>query len=279
LVAGILARHGVVLCYVAAIMADFQPTTPVPQFGTLEQSAPSGDSCKLCAQPITGLYYRANGATVCGSCADRVKREAPQDSHAAFVRGLLFGLAGAVLGLILYAGFTIVTGIEIGYVSLAVGFIVGKAVIVGSGGTGGRRYQIAAVLLTYAAVSMASIPIAIHYINKEKASAPAVQQQKQAEQAGAVQQQKQAEAGENGQPQTESNPAAANRPVPTLAGLLGRLAMIGLASPFLQLEEGVSGLIGLVILFVGIQFAWKMTAGRGSVAVDGPYQLSSSASA
>lgn len=260
-------------------MADFQSTKPVPQFGTLEQSAPSGHSCKLCAQPITGPFYRANGAIVCGSCADRVKRETPQDSHSAFVRGLLLGLAGALLGLVLYAGFTIVTGIEIGYVSLAVGFIVGKAVVIGSGGIGGRRYQIAAVLLTYAAVSMASIPIAIHYISKEKSSAPAVQQQKQAGQADALQQQKQAEQGESVQPQTESKPSAGDKPVPTLAGFLGKLAMIGLASPFLQLEEGVSGFIGLVILFVGIQFAWKMTASRGSVAVDGPYQLSSSASA
>lgn len=55
--------------------------------------------------------------------------------------------------------------------------------------------------------------------------------------------------------------------------------MIGLASPFLQLSEGSSGFIGLIILFVGIQFAWKMTAGRSTVVVDGPYQLSSSASA
>lgn len=254
-------------------MADFESSRSVPQFGTLEQSTPSGDSCKLCRQPITGPYYRVHGNIVCGSCADRVRREQPQDSHAAFVRGLLFGLVGAVFGLVLYAGFTILTGIEIGFISLAVGFIVGKAIIVGSGGTGGRRYQIAAVLLTYAAVSLASIPIAIHYINKEKTSVPAVQQQKQADQDESV------------QPQAESNSAAESKPVPaskpplSLAGLAGRLAMIGLASPFMQLADGASGFIGLIILFVGIQFAWKITAGRGSVAVDGPYQLSSSASA
>lgn len=184
----------------------------MPQFGTLEQSTPRGDSCKLCRQPITGPYYRARGNIVCGSCADRIKREQPQDSHAAFVRGLLFGMVGALLGLVLYAGFTILTGIEIGFVSLAVGFIVGKAIIVGSGGMGGRRYQIAAVLLTYAAVSLASIPIAIHYIKKEKASAPTVQQQNQADQEQSVQ--SQAESN----PAAESKPAAANKPPATLAG-------------------------------------------------------------
>ena len=249
-------------------MAEIQSSNPVPQFGRLERSTPARDSCKICHQPISGLYYRANGATVCGSCADRVKRERPQDSHASFIRALLFGTGGFLIGLILYSGFTIITGIEIGYVSLAVGFIVGKAVIVGSRGIGGRRYQIAAVLLTYAAVSMASIPIVFHYISKEKSTAPAAQQQKEAEQ------------GSQGlQPQRAPNASNEGRPKLTLAGIIGRLAMLGLASPFLQLAEGFSGLIGLVILFVGLQFAWKMTAARGSITVDGPYELSSSASA
>jgi hypothetical protein len=90
---------------------------------------------------------------VCGRCADRIRRETPQDSHAAFVRAFLFGFGGFAIGLALYAGFVIATGISIGYISLAVGWIVGKAMMMGSGGVGGRRYQITAVLLTYAAVS------------------------------------------------------------------------------------------------------------------------------
>lgn len=62
----------------------------------------------------------------------------------------------------LYAGFTILTNIQIGYVSLAVGFIVAKAIMIGSGGIGGRHYQITAAVLTYMAVSMASIPLALY---------------------------------------------------------------------------------------------------------------------
>ncbi len=83
------------------------------------------------------------------------------DSHSAFVRGTSFGVAGAILGLALYVGFALATGWIVGFVSLAVGYIVGKAIMFGSGGVGGRRYQVAAVLLTYIAVSMAAVPIAI----------------------------------------------------------------------------------------------------------------------
>lgn len=55
--------------------------------------------------------------------------------------------------------------------------------------------------------------------------------------------------------------------------------MLGLASPFIELTEGFNGVIGLVILFVGMQFAWKMTAGTRQINVEGPYELSAATSA
>jgi hypothetical protein len=49
------------------------------------------------------------------------------------------------------------------------------------------------------------------------------------------------------------------------------LLFAGLASPFLEITEGVSGLIGLVIIFVGIRIAWKMT-GAPPLEILGPFQ-------
>jgi hypothetical protein len=46
---------------------------------------------------------------------------------------------------------------------------------------------------------------------------------------------------------------------------------MGLASPFLELQDPMHGLIGLVILFVGIQIAWKLTAGPPIPEITGPY--------
>jgi hypothetical protein len=51
---------------------------------------------------------------------------------------------------------------------------------------------------------------------------------------------------------------------------VGVLALLGIASPFLELEDPVHGIIGLVILFVGIRFAWQFTA-RRDVNITGPY--------
>src|SRR5262245_20257586 len=139
-----------------------------PQFGTAEyQPQSSGENCKTCGTPITGQYFLTNGAVTCSSCAQATGAALPKDTHGAFTRGILFGAGGAIIGLILYSFVGIVTGLEIGYVSLAVGYIVGRALLLGTSGVGGRRHQIAAALLTYAAVSMSAVPISLWYAMQE----------------------------------------------------------------------------------------------------------------
>ena len=123
------------------------------------------------------------------------------------------------MGLTFYAAFTIVTHLYIGYVALAVGWLVAKAMMMGSKGAGGTRYQLAAVVLTYAAISLASVPILV------------------------------ARTMQQGDTHID------------WSSVTGQLAVWGIASPFLQLQRGVSGVIGLVILFVGLRVAYKMTAG------------------
>ena len=241
--------------------------TQIPQFSTAEYgTSQTGDTCKVCKHPVGRTYYRANNAVVCGRCTDNLKRQLPQDSHTAFVRAILFGIGGFAVGMALYAGFVIATGISIGYLALAVGFIIGKAMMTGSNGVGGRRYQIVAVLLTYAAVSIAYVPILIHFMNKQRAERVAITQK----------------ASNNPASDAQAGPSGRNAPVPTsrpnLAAIAGKLALWGLASPFLKLQYGPSAILGLIILAVGMQFAWKMTAGKGMV-ITGPFQSASAASA
>jgi hypothetical protein len=211
-----------------------------------------------------GSYFRVNRAMACSSCAEQVRQKIPQDNHAAFTRALLFGVGGAIAGLILYAAVGIITGWTIGYVALAVGWLVGKAMIAGSGGIGGRRYQIAAVLLTYAAVSIAAVPIYIAQESKTHRSA----QMEQSQSAHNPAEQPSGNVGaDSGQ-----EPSAPKRPANLGVALVG-LALLGLASPFLELADPLHGVIGLVILWVGMQFAWKMTRGI-SIQILGPFKFS-----
>jgi hypothetical protein len=214
-------------------MSDSNLSQTTPQFSTAEYTESSNGYCVACKQAITARYYSVNNKVVCESCAQQLERRFPKDSHAAYMGALLFGVGAAIIGMILYAAFTIVTHIYLGYVSLAVGWLVGKAIMLGSKGIGGRRYQITSAILTYAAVSIAAIPIAIsgHMISKPSSGADLLQ-----------------------------------------------LLMIGLASPFLGLQDPLHGIIGLIILGVGIRIAWRMTAGLGRVNIQGPYDKSMSAS-
>ncbi|HXY23797.1 MAG TPA: hypothetical protein VEI73_04055 [Candidatus Acidoferrum sp.] len=245
-------------------------TDATPQFGTAEyKSSPGADTCKNCKQTLTGRYYRINGALACEQCTEKLKTQLPKDSHAAFVRGLVFGIGGAILGLILYSVFGIVTGIVIGYVSLAVGFIVGKAIRFGSGGIGGRRYQIAAALLTYAAVSMAAIPMSISQAIKEKKTGPPAR----IEQSPSGSPSKDASQPDGAASST--SPQSAHKPQMNLGAALIGLALVGLASPFLELQNPFHGIIGLVILFVGIRIAWQLTAGP-KIDILGPFVVGAS---
>lgn len=196
-----------------------------PQFATAEYQGKPAETCKFCGQTIGGPSYRVNGSTACSACADRARQAAPGQTDTAFPRALLLGIVGAAIGMALYSAFTIITHVKIGYVSLAVGFIVAKAMMMGSNGVGGRKYQITAVLLTYVAVSASTIPIVAFLLN-----------------------------------------------IPVSAIPLARLVQVGLTSPFLELQaDAFRGGIGLVILFVGMRIAWKMTQGKAQAVVEGPF--------
>lgn len=226
-----------------AAMAD-NTSASAPQFTTAEYSDRSAETkCRVCAQEISGSFYRVNGAPTCAECTRRLQQAVPQDSHQAFVRGVLFGIGAAVIGFVIYVAFALATGLVIGYVSLAVGYLVGKAIALGSRGIGGRRYQIAALLLTYMAVSMASVPIAISVHMKHKGE----QQHTQASTPAAP---------------SAATPVAATSPTPKMSfgKAVGMLTLFGLASPFLDLAEPLHGIIGLIILLVGLRIAWQLTA-------------------
>jgi hypothetical protein len=238
-------------------------SNPTPQFGTAEYvGTPGGDHCQFCHQPIAGNYYRVNGAIACSSCASTTRADSAKDSHAAYTRGLLYGIGAAIAGMILYATFEVVTGIIIGYVSLAVGWMVGKAMMKGSNGVGGRRYQIAAVLLTYAAVSLAAVPVIIHYARNHQRQTETQRQKLDTEQ-----RQLESESGQSVQPPPQQPKMSAGQ-------ALGRLALFGLASPFIEVfGNPIGGLIGLFILFIGIRIAARITAGQPAE-VFGPFDSS-----
>lgn len=201
-------------------LVDDLPATP--QFLTAEyRKETPAQLCGQCGRKIGIRSFVLHSKLVCERCSEAADPAA--HSHAVFVRSLACGIGAAILGLAVYAAFTIVTHIYFGYVALAVGWMVAKAMMMGSRGVGGIRYQVAAMTLTYAAISLASVPILIARVMQEAADYG-----------------------------TSSHVEWGK--------IVGKLIAWGIASPFLELRSGVSGVIGLVILLVGLRIAFRMTA-------------------
>ena len=248
-----------------------------PQFQKAEYGSAKQEACTICKQPVGATYYRVNGALACENCATQAKNQTPESTHAHFMRGLLFGIGGAVLGLIIYATFSIVTGIEIGFVSLAVGYIVGKSIKMGSRGFGGSHYQILAAVLTYAAVSMSAVPIGLAYVAKQHPahSAPARSAASPGATATDPASQVAGNSADDGASAPPSNGSSSAKPAKGLGTALLYLAFLGLASPFMEIGQNpVNGAIGIIILLVGIRIAWRLTAMSDHAQVVGPFKNS-----
>jgi NADH:ubiquinone oxidoreductase subunit 6 (subunit J) len=241
-----------------------------PQFAKAEYAnTPGTDRCGLCGSALSGEYYRVNNQMACSTCAGQAKAGQPTDSHVAYARAALFGIGGALAGLALYSTVEIVTTMTIGYLALAVGWLVAKAMMTGSKGIGGTRYQITAVLLTYLAISMSAIPVGISYIVSHRHDKAAQVQSDQSQQAtdGST---------ENDAQATNDSASRSSGGAPrdqSTGNVILRLLFFGIASPFLELASPGSGIIGLVILFVGLSIAFRMTKAT-PLDVDGPYELS-----
>jgi hypothetical protein len=152
----------------------------------------------------------------------RTDWEAQRTESALFTHALLYGIVAAIVGSALYAAFTIVTHIVIGYAGLVVGLMIGKAIIHSTHGIGGRKYQIAAAVLTYISISMANVPIFLW--------------------------------------QVHASGRDISHPSFLSVGFL--VIFMGLGSPLLALKFGLSALIDLFILFIAIRTAWGLTADK-----------------
>ncbi|MBW3655424.1 MAG: hypothetical protein KY444_04910 [Gemmatimonadetes bacterium] len=143
-------------------MSDFTPAAPATgalQFDTAEPSAATPDrSCAGCRRPIEGEYHMANMQVVCTPCRSALEA-GPQSTRTGRVgRALLFGAGAALAGSILYFVVLAATGYEIGLIAIVVGWMVGRAVSVGSQGRGGWLYQVVAIGFTYLAICTSYIP-------------------------------------------------------------------------------------------------------------------------
>ena len=107
-------------------------------------------------------YYEADSRVICASCHARLVRDSGNaQSNGRLSRALAFGSIAAAIGAGIYFGLLAAVGREMTVVLVLVGFGVGKAVRMGARGRGGRKYQWAAVGLTYLAIVATYVPFVL----------------------------------------------------------------------------------------------------------------------
>ncbi|HYZ84318.1 MAG TPA: hypothetical protein VE621_07940 [Bryobacteraceae bacterium] len=145
-----------------------------------------------------------------------------------------------------------ITSYELALIAILVGQLIGSAVRRGSAGLGGRRLQILAVALTYVAITFSYIPLLIKGVSE----ASKQRMEKSAKQ-------------ESTKSEKSPQEVAPFGPVQIVLTLLF-LGGLALFVPFLQLEDPLNGLLGLGIIFFGLQRAWSLTA-RSDAELHGPF--------
>jgi hypothetical protein len=145
-------------------------TTPALQFDKAEfEGAPQATVCGTCGQALVDTYYDIGGVVSCDACRRRAEAAWNEGSAIGrFLRAFVFGTLAALAGSAVYFGVLALTGYEVGYISILVGFMVGAAVKAGCRGRGGWLYQGLAMFLTYSSIVLSYIPL----ILKEGLNAP-----------------------------------------------------------------------------------------------------------
>jgi hypothetical protein len=161
-------------------------------------------------------FERAQYVSPQGIDSEFAGRPIEPDGIGVFPKALLYGAGAAVVGSIGYALISL-TGFMVSIVAIGIAWLIAKAMMAATGNVGGRQYQIAAMILTYFAVSCGEL----------------IPQLSRAFNHGA--------------------------PVSILVRpLVLKFALLG---PFLELQSGINGGIGLLILGIGLMAAWRYAAG------------------
>jgi hypothetical protein len=253
-------------------------------FSAPVSSAPTAPTCAACKKPVADQYWSAGSVVVCGSCKAAVEQgQQPAPDAMSRVgrygRAAMFGFGAMLVGSLIWYAVAKLLNLEIGLIAILLGFMVGRAVFVGSGKRGGRRYQVLAVFLTYLGIGVAYAPFAYEAM-RESAHAKATAPQPGAAAANS------AEAPTPDRPAAEAEgldsllgtgeatPTAPEQPRATQVILGVGVLLVGILTlPVIITIGGLPGsLIGLLIYGFALVQAWRLTR-SATVEFTGPYRI------
>ncbi len=124
------------------------------QDGTVSTSMPQEVRCSECGTVLFEGQDRqaTDDGTFCRPCFERLTAQvhhaiAAQGTDINYSMALIGGLVGAVVGVVAWWGFTVLTRVAFGLVAVVIAFTVGKGTIMLAGGKRHRNLQIMSVAI------------------------------------------------------------------------------------------------------------------------------------
>ena len=247
------------------------PRTPISFDASVAPAADQQASCGKCGTTLRTTYHTVGESMICGKCRATLEGTMIGGTGAnRFGRAVLFGIGAAIAGAAVYYAILAATGYSIGILAVLVGYMVGRAVNIGSHGKGGRKYQLLAAFLTYFAMSSTYIVDGVRQLKDEKSGAAVTAGGATATASpdGALAAD---DVGESAAGVTDAVSATTPAAPSTKTFFFAIIAIVGivLIAPILA---GFSSPILLLILGFGVFQAWKMNRGA-AVDISGPFNL------
>ncbi len=233
-------------------------------------------ACATCNAGIRMYYYDIDGAIACSSCKQTIERThggGAGKSGPGMLKALLFGLGAAIAGSVIYFSVMKYLELEIGYVAILIGFMVGYAVRSAVAGRGGRRFQLLAASLTYFAVALAYAPFSVDAMREAANEAAADSASAPMDATGDEAAIASADVSADVTTDAAAAPASEGLGVAGIPIAIGGGLLFVLLLPIVVIVGSMpSGLISALIIGLGMHTAWSMTR-KIDVNITGPFKV------
>ncbi len=133
-------------------------------------------TCQVCQAEIAeghhvevrGKGRQAQNALLCANCAEEIERQFQAETeNPNLILAALAGLGAAAIGALVWYGVVAITNYQLGIIAAGIGWLVGMAVVFGSGRKRGIALQAISVIITVVALIISEYLILHHLIVEE----------------------------------------------------------------------------------------------------------------
>jgi hypothetical protein len=139
----------------------------------LVDPSPVTGVCAFCGMVVAGKINRVESKAACDQCLAAAAKNF-LDDRVLLTRGLILGGVAAIVYFVILACLDVLLDGVRGpsFMTLPVGYIVGRAFAMGSLGAPGIKFRLPPVLISYLAVALAAIPVLVmHAVEDTSTSA------------------------------------------------------------------------------------------------------------